>query len=51
MKVQILSNAGQAYINLYMFEDALQCCDEALAIDPGYSKALFRKAKALAFLF
>jgi len=34
-----------------MFEDAIDYCNQALDIDPNFTKALFRKAKALAFLF
>ena len=34
-----------------MYEDALENCEEALKIDTKFIKALFRKAKSLAFLF
>ena len=34
-----------------MYEDALECSNEALRIKPDNSKALLRNARSLAFLF
>ena len=34
-----------------MYEDALECSNEALRIQPDNSKALLRNARSLAFLF
>jgi len=34
-----------------MYEHALHYSNKALKIDPGHSKSLYRKAKALGFLF
>jgi hypothetical protein len=38
-------------MNLHMWEDALEHCDEALELDKKHRKTLYRSAKCLAFLF
>ena len=50
LKVTLQSNIAQCYINLAMFEDALQYSNLALETDPDHSKSLYRKAKSLAYL-
>ena len=51
LTLAIHSNLAQCYLNLEMYEDALYSANAALHYDRDHSKTLFRKAKALAFLF
>lgn len=51
LKMTIMSNLGQCYINMELFDDALDILDKALFIKANHAKTLFRKAKALAWLF
>ena len=51
LMVVLLSNLAQCYIKLEMNEDALEYIQQALDIDSGHVKTLYRKAKALANLF
>ena len=39
------------YMNLQMYEDALEYCNIALKIDTNHVLSLYSKAKSLAFLF
>jgi len=41
----------QCYLNLSLYEDALAYANKALEIDPAHYYSLFRKARALCFLF
>jgi len=41
------TNIAFAYFKLGKFEKSLEFCDKALEMDPGYPKALLRKAEAL----
>jgi tetratricopeptide (TPR) repeat protein len=50
LKITTLANIAQVYLNLGMFEDALEYCDEATKLDPYHFRAHYRKARALAFL-
>ena len=51
LKLALLSNSIQCYINLEMYEDALMYANLALSVDSEHEKSLFRKAVSLAFLF
>lgn len=46
MNAKILQNRAQAYINLKEYDSAVQDCNEALRLDPGYVKAMKMRAKA-----
>ena len=50
-KVKVLSNIAQCCINLRLYEDAVSVCDVALKLDKYHLKTVYRKAKALAYLF
>lgn len=43
---KILQNRAQAYINLKDYDSAVNDCNEALRLDPGYTKAQKMRAKA-----
>ena len=42
---------SKCYIDLELYEDALQYADACLKIDPEHKKGLYYKAKSLAFLY
>jgi len=42
---------ANCYVNLGLFEDAIDFCDQILYIEEDHEKALYRKAKALAGLY
>jgi len=44
---KVYANRAECYIREGKFEEGLSDCESALAIDPKYVKALFRKAKCL----
>lgn len=46
MNSKLLQNRAQAHINLKEYDNAVSDCDEALRLDPGYSKAQKMRAKA-----
>jgi hypothetical protein len=45
--VEAHNNLGNAQVKLFQHEEALQCYDQALALDPGYAEAYWNKALAL----
>lgn len=47
----IYSNIAGCYVNLELFEDAIEFCNKILAIEKDHVKANYRKAKALAGLY
>ena len=51
LKMILFSNIAQNYLELSMYEDALENAEEALKIQKDFRKSLYRKATALAFLF
>jgi len=44
---KVFANRAECYIRCDKYEEGLRDCEAALAIDPKYVKALFRKAKCL----
>lgn len=40
------ANLAQAHLKLARYDQAIQCCSLALAVDPGHVKSLFRRASA-----
>ena len=51
LKMILLSNTSQNFLQLKMYEDALENAEEALKLQKDFRKSLARKATALAFLF
>ena len=51
LTITVLSNMAQCFLNLELYEDTLVFSEEVLKLDKIHVKALFRKAKALSFLF
>lgn len=49
--VTIYSNIANCYVNLELFEDAIEICEKILTIENNHAKAQYRKAKALAGLY
>ncbi|XP_062516611.1 peptidyl-prolyl cis-trans isomerase FKBP8-like [Corticium candelabrum] len=48
LKISSLNNFAAACLHVEMYKEAIESCDQVLAIDQDNSKAHFRKAKALA---
>ena len=51
LKMILFSNTSQNYLELQMYEDALENAEEALKFQKDHRKSLLRKASALAFLY
>ena len=47
----LYSNICQSYLELELYEDALEFADKALMLQENLQENLFRKGKALIFLF
>ena len=46
----MISNIALCHFNLSLYEDAIECCNQALSIDSNHLKSLLIKAKSLALL-
>ena len=51
LRLILFSNTSLSYLELEMYEDALENAEEALKIQKDHRKSLYRKATAHAFLF
>ena len=51
LRIAVLSNMSQCYINLELYEDALEFANMALKVDDSHVKTLYRKAKSLSLLY
>ena len=50
-RVMMLSKMAQSYLNLRLYEDALDHCNLALEIDKDEEEVKYIKAKVLSYLF
>ena len=51
LELTIFSNLAGCYVNLELYEDAIEFCDKILVVESEHEKALYRKAKALVGLY